>query len=53
MFNADNFQRIATSLAGALLLSTACVSAAVGPARAAETAPNGQASAPVSDQVRA
>jgi hypothetical protein len=53
MFNADNLQRIATGLAGALLLSTACVSAAVGPARAAETAPSGQASAPVSDQVRA
>ena len=40
MFNFDkiDFQRIGTALVGAILLSTACVTAAVGPARAAETA---------------
>ena len=34
-----DLQRIATAAVGALVLTTACVSAAVGPARAAETAP--------------
>jgi hypothetical protein len=50
MFNAENLQRIATGLAGAILLSTACVTAAVGPAQAAGT---GQANVQVSGQVRA
>jgi hypothetical protein len=35
-FNID-INRIATAAVGALLLSTACISAAVGPARAVET----------------
>lgn len=41
MFNFDkiDFQRIATSAVGALVLAAACVGAAVGPARAVETAP--------------
>ena len=38
-FNKAELQRIATAAVGALVLTTACVSAAVGPARAAETAP--------------
>ena len=38
MFNTSKLQQIATALVGALVLSTACVTAAVGPARAAETA---------------
>jgi hypothetical protein len=50
MFNAENLQRIATGLAGAILLSTACVTAAVGPAQAAGTA---QANVQLSGQVRA
>ena len=37
MFNFDNLQRIATAAVGALILTTACVSAAVAPARAVET----------------
>ena len=35
-FNID-LRRIATAAVGALVLTTACVGAAVGPARAAET----------------
>lgn len=38
MFNID-LRRIATAAVGALVLSTACVGAAVAPARAVETAP--------------
>lgn len=38
MFNTEKLQKIATAAVGALVLSTACVTAAVGPARAAETA---------------
>ncbi len=38
-FDKTDLQRIATAAVGALVLTTACVSAAVGPARAAETAP--------------
>jgi len=41
-FDHIDFQRIATAAIGALLLTTACVTAAVGPARAAETAPVAQ-----------
>jgi hypothetical protein len=37
MFNFIDINRIATAAVGALLLSTACVGAAVGPARAVET----------------
>lgn len=36
-FDKIEMQRIVTAAVGALVLSTACVSAAVGPARAAET----------------
>ena len=36
LFNID-INRIATAAVGALVLSTACISAAVGPARAVET----------------
>ncbi|MFS0736719.1 hypothetical protein ABC347_06695 [Sphingomonas sp. 1P06PA] len=41
MFNFDrsDFQRVAVSAMGALIVSTACVTAAVGPARAAAPAP--------------
>ena len=38
MFNTD-FRRTALSVLGALILTTTAVSAAVGPARAIETAP--------------
>ena len=37
-FNKIDFQRIATAAVGALVLTTACVGAAVAPARAVETA---------------
>jgi hypothetical protein len=37
MFNIDKFQRIATAAVGALVLTTVCVGAAVGPAQAAAT----------------
>ena len=36
MFTADRFAQLATALAGALVLSTLSVGAAVGPARATE-----------------
>ncbi len=36
-FGSLDFQRIAAAAVGALVLSTACISAAVGPARAVET----------------
>ena len=39
MFNFDRFTRVATAAFGALVLSTLSIAAAVGPARAAETAP--------------
>ena len=35
MFNIDKFQRIATAAVGAIVLTTVCVGAAVGPAQAA------------------
>lgn len=38
MFNLDKVQKAATAAVGALILSTACVTAAVGPAAAAESA---------------
>ena len=38
MFNTDKLQKITTAAVGALILSTACVTAAVGPAAAAENA---------------
>ena len=56
MFNFDpiDFQRIATAAAGALVLTAACVGAAVGPARAIETSPafTLAAAAPASDAAR-
>jgi Flp pilus assembly protein CpaB len=36
MFKSDRFAQVATALAGALVLSTLSIGAAVGPARAAE-----------------
>ena len=41
MFKIDttDLQRVVTAIVGALVLSTACVGAAVAPARAVETAP--------------
>ena len=35
MINLSNFRRIATAAVGALVISTACVAAAVGPAASA------------------
>ena len=56
MFNFDpiDFQRIATAAVGALVLTAACVGAAVGPARAIETSPafTLAAAAPASDAAR-
>ena len=43
-FNID-LRRIVTAAVGALILTTACVGAAVGPARAAETSTSIQAQA--------
>jgi hypothetical protein len=39
MFSFDRFARVATAAAGALVLSSLSVAAAVGPARSAETTP--------------
>ena len=39
MFSFDRFARVATAAAGALVLSTLSIAAAVGPARSAETTP--------------
>ena len=39
MFNLDHLTRVAASAAAALVLSTLSISAAVGPARTAETQP--------------
>jgi hypothetical protein len=39
MFSFDRFARVATAAAGALVLSTLSIAAAVGPARSAETSP--------------
>ena len=39
MFSFDRFTRVATAAAGALVLSTLSIAAAVGPARSAETNP--------------
>lgn len=50
MFNQDNIIKVATSALGALILSTTLVGAAVGPARAVETAPAAYAQAQASDQ---
>ena len=54
MFKLDtiDLQRIATAAVGALVLTTACVGAAVAPAYAVETAPAYAAVAPASDDVR-
>lgn len=49
-------QHIGIAAFGALLLSAACISAAVGPARAIETGPSYQlaaAPAPISDEAHA
>ena len=39
MTNFDKFRQIATAAVGALIFSTVCVGAAIGPAQAATTAP--------------
>jgi len=54
MFKIDaiDFQRIATAAIGAIVLSTACIAAAVAPARAIETSPAFAAAAPASDAAR-
>ena len=55
MFNFDkiDLQRIATAAVGALVLTTACVGAAVGPARVIETSPAfALAGAPAQDAAR-
>jgi hypothetical protein len=39
MFNFEKLQKAATAAVGALILSTACVTAAVGPAAAGNQAP--------------
>jgi len=52
-FNLTNLQRIATAAVGALVLTTVSVSAAVGPARAIETAPITYAQADVADTIAA
>ena len=52
MFDQD-MRNIATSIIGALLLSTVFVGAAVAPARALETAPVETAGAPLSNEVLA
>ena len=48
MFNVE-YSRIATAALGALFLTTVSVGAAVGPARAVETAPVAIAQAPVAE----
>lgn len=50
-FDKSDLQRFAVSSVGALILSTACVVGAIGPARAAELAPlSPVAQAPVAPQ---
>lgn len=53
-FNDIDFQRIATAAVGAIVLSTACVAAAVAPARVIETSPIFAVAdeAPASDSAR-
>ncbi len=55
MVNFTNFNRIATAAVGALVISTACIAAAAGPAYAVEPAPVSFASAqaPISVQANA
>ena len=52
LIDAIDFQRIATAAIGAIVLSTACIAAAVAPARAIETSPAFAAAAPASDAAR-
>lgn len=54
--NMTDLRHIGIAALGALLLSTACIGAAVGPARAIEASPSYQlaaASAPISVEARA
>ncbi len=55
MINFTNFNRVATAAVGALVISTACIAAAAGPAYAVEPASVATASvqAPVSVQANA
>ena len=54
MANFTNFNRIATAAVGALVISTACIAAAVGPAAAAsQTVSYAALSAPASAQANA
>jgi len=52
MVNFSTFQRIATAAVGALILSTACVAAAVGPAASVEQGQTYAALVQVSAQAR-
>ena len=47
MFTADRFAQVATAMAGAVILSTLSVGAAVGPVRAAEPSQSWIASVPM------
>jgi hypothetical protein len=47
MFTADRFAQLATALAGAVILSTLSVGAAVGPIHAAEPGQSWLAAAPI------
>jgi len=55
MVNFTNFNRIATAAIGAIVISTACIAAAAGPAYAVEPSPVSfvAADAPVSVQANA
>ena len=53
MVNFTNFNRIATAAVGALVISTACIAAATGPAFAVETETAGYAAADIQVPVQA
>jgi len=53
MFNIGNFNQSVLAAIGAIILTATSVGAAVGPARAIETAPSGLAATQVSGQADA
>ncbi|MGZ8997680.1 MAG: hypothetical protein ACXW2T_02380 [Allosphingosinicella sp.] len=53
MVNFTNFNRIASAAVGALVISTACIAAAAGPAYAVEPGPVSYAAAQVPVSVQA
>ncbi|MFC7498510.1 hypothetical protein ACFQRC_04665 [Enterovirga sp. GCM10030262] len=53
MFDLEKIQRSAAAMMAALILTSVTVGAAVGPARAVETAPAQYAQAQVADQANA